>query len=192
MYNSHSDTQQITLWDTSWHILNEPLQSKNPKYHYAHAVHFSQEGLLSGCYRQTSVEFFLVDILVHLCTSYIDPPGKKLFCVRIVKFCVLTLKGFQNIVCEVQIDKCIITTTSLPPSMLIFGRKHTSLFKGAIWDWKLTLPCFFNSKPVPLLVGIVVEPSQTHGLVLGRSPVSFSIASNTYPQLHTIQICVQV
>ena len=77
---------------------------------------------------------FLVDILVALCTSYIDHPGTNSFRVRIVKFWGFTLIGFINIVCDVQIDNCIITTTSLSTPMLIFGQKlsnrHKSHFKA--------------------------------------------------------------
>ncbi len=77
---------------------------------------------------------FLVYIVVALCTSYIDLCGTNWFRVRVVKFWGFTLIGFTDIVCNVQIDNCIITTTSLSPPMLSCGRKlsncHKSLFKA--------------------------------------------------------------
>ncbi len=119
---------------TSHPILMNPFKVKIQNIMMLMLFIFFPEGLLSGCYRHTSMACFLMDILVALCTSYLDPPGKKLFHVRILKFWGFTLRGFPNIVCEVQIDNCIITTTSQSPPMLIFGRKrsdrHKSLFKA--------------------------------------------------------------
>ena len=116
------------------HNINEPLQSNNPKYHDAHAIHFGSRGLTVWVLGHTSMACFSMDILVALCTSYIYPPGTNLFRVRIVKLWGFTLVGFTNIVCDVQIDNCIISTTSLSPPMLIFGRepsnRHKSLLKA--------------------------------------------------------------
>ena len=66
------------------------------------------------------------------------------------------LFGFRK---EVQIDDCIITTTSLSPPMLMFDRKwsnrHKSLFKGnltrflGMWTVpKLEIKQFLLSPPV--------------------------------------------